>query len=184
MKLIKIRNKEHFRKEYNPETNTWQIAAGKYTFQNKHHTWEIRYDLMHNTDVYCLLDKEAFTQHGLLKCGYIVEMFRIETAELHELYPPLYATGKMCRHGGYRNGKFTYTYNVELGTELGARFYLEIEELQNKEEHRCLTLSLRDSFQEPLDANYWRETTEVPEYLNECLDCVQAVQDFILEYMV
>jgi hypothetical protein len=183
MKLVKIRNKYPFRRIYDEETDSVLLASGKYSLHAGHHNWNIAYDENNIARVGCRLDRYAFTHKG--KFGdYILGHFEITNVELQSLYKPLYPNGVVYKRLVFADdGSARWEYLVRLVSNLGDIFYLRLGTWLAVKFDKCINIDLIDKNLFLVDES-WIESDEMPEYIGECLDCVQAVQDFILEYMV
>jgi hypothetical protein len=165
----------NFEKKYNAETDTAVLVPDKtYNFTEntqggkQTHRWAILDDSSINCHLYPAAFEVSETSPYSVSCFEMVHM------SLETIYMP-FTVSKVWKV--HKN--MSATHVVKLENVLGDTVYLLAICFDNK--NLDISLWAKSYYADVTDE--YTETDIVPEYLELALEYVQAVQDFVLEYM-
>jgi hypothetical protein len=171
-----------FHKEYNTQTGCEEVVSGHYEFYNNHtftQVWEIQKEKNgHDVDVYCALNSRAFEESTCEGFGCFISRFIIDSVELSSLLYPMKLTGKILKRTKPNADAVMVLENL-----LGEKFYLFIDTYKRTVGEVPVSITLLEGTVE-FEKEYWYETEDFqaePDCLQLCMECLEAVQEFVLE---
>jgi hypothetical protein len=184
MKMIKPENLKSWKKPMYKKDGTIPANAPKTRYDLgdiNTQLWFLQYNREgHDVNLFAAVFDKAWEQSDCelqKKLGVVC----LDNVEMKSVYTPLkLSSDKVYKHIYSPDVDKELTYRFEVESLCGDKFYLDWQQAKHSEPY---AVYLRENKGEEYEEGYWCDVEEGTEFLPFALDCLSAVQEFLVDYI-